>query len=161
MPSFRYLQSTVPAAGERGLGNRHSACPGRTFLLLGERCEDRQHQAEMIRYIRGQLWDLGSPEETLGASGGERQRRLLRGGSSSLCWLCSPMSLLGHQERDPSYQCVTHVLTASFPSKVTSYCWLFPFMSHMLSTEFSIILHVLQFYGHSILLLILLLVTVC
>ena len=47
------------------------------------------------------------------------------------------------------------------PPKVTLHCWLFPFTSHMLSTEFSIILHVLKFYGHSILLLILFPVTLC
>lgn len=127
---------------------------------MGERCRERQPQAEIIECIRGQHWGLGSPEEPCcGGGGGGGQRRLLRGSAS---FLCSPYStsvfaegtgeLGGGQERNRSYQCVPYNLTSSFPSKVTSRLLviLIHIFTHFLY-EFYIILYVFKLYVDSIL----------
>lgn len=156
MPSFRYLQSTVPNVGKIGLVNNRHSLPWKNFPSSPvERCGERQHEAGLIGNVRRQDWGLGSPEEAQGpVSWGGREkaseRRCLLPALAllTLC-LCRAYRGLG-KSTEKQGLCVPYKLTPSFPSKVTCTVWLVIIHVLICFLQFSIVLHVLKLYVHSI-----------
>lgn len=127
--------------------------------MVEERCEEKQHQARVIRVLQRPTLGTREPRGGLRPDwwGGD-QRRLWRGGASSVCWPCpsssSLQSVLGswgvRREIESSID-----PTKSHPflfSKVTSTLVVILTYAFVWFLNYCIILHVLKLYVHSLIL---------
>lgn len=74
MPSFRCLQRTIPSVGGNRAGEQQTLClPWKNFSAGRGRDVEReiQHQAGVIRCIRGQHWGLGNQRRPWALPAGE------------------------------------------------------------------------------------------